>query len=576
MILLIIVCATVNLVAVDICQNRQSYYTAAANEIREVTLGQHEWLYDLNKNIFNQGDFSEGLSAEACAFGKWYSSHSRSIDKSLLSGLSEAAASHEKLHALAADALALAKTDVDGAGRMMDGQIRPLFEQMVAGSGQFIDFFTGKSDKFHVMLIAFIIIAICSNLLFFFLAWFFAGKLGDRLSRKISNPITAVAKWSEELSNGSADLQFEKESFNCDLSEINTMIQSFEKMAESIEENVRVVQKVADGDMTAFVNVRSASDSLGKNLYRMVQSNDIMFAEISQIAQSVAQGARSISQASSSLAESCNVQASAVQQFKASVEDTSNLIHSNNEQAHDAHSLSEEIKEEIHESAEKMSQLLSAMGEIKQASEKVSGMIASIEELASQTNLLALNAAIEAARAGVAGKGFAVVADEVKNLAAKSAQAADESNRLVEDTIRKTALGDILSQETSESFAKIQESVQKIAGVTSIISENSARQEMNIAAVQDSIQEIAGSIEANAAASQEAAAQSSELKHNAFALRESMNKFNLRKRTPGKPYIPPEKRDDLEFIREAEENYRKALQTGKVKLPQQALTDGIG
>ncbi len=39
-----------------------------------------------------------------------------------------------------------------------------------------------------------------------------------------------------------------------------------------------------------------------------------------------------------------------------------------------------------------------------------------------------------------------------------------------------------------------------------------------------------------------------------------MNQFNLRQRQIGQPYIPPEKENDPEFIREAKENYQKSLQ----------------
>jgi methyl-accepting chemotaxis protein len=63
--------------------------------------------------------------------------------------------------------------------------------------------------------------------------------------------------------------------------------------------------------------------------------------------------------------------------------------------------------------------------------QRITGFIGTIREIADLTNLIALNAAIEAARAGREGKGFAVVASEVRELAAQSLQAAHEAGGLL-------------------------------------------------------------------------------------------------------------------------------------------------
>ena len=90
------------------------------------------------------------------------------------------------------------------------------------------------------------------------------------------------------------------------------------------------------------------------------------------------------------------------------------------------------LRETVAETAKKVKRL----GE---SSQQISKVVSLINQIALQTNLLAINAGIEAARAGEEGQGFAVVAEEVGELAARSAAATQEIEKIVENIQQETA-----------------------------------------------------------------------------------------------------------------------------------------
>ncbi len=109
--------------------------------------------------------------------------------------------------------------------------------------------------------------------------------------------------------------------------------------------------------------------------------------------------------------------------------------------------------------------------------QKISELLALIDDIAEQTNILALNGAIQASAAGEAGRGLAVVADEVQRLAERSSNAVQRIEILIEtiqanDPSVVTPQGQSSLQQISEMVALIDD----IAEQTNILALNAAIQ----------------------------------------------------------------------------------------------------
>ena len=165
-----------------------------------------------------------------------------------------------------------------------------------------------------------------------------------------------------------------------------------------------------------------------------------------------------------------------------------------------------------------MQEMLQSMEEIGESSKKISQIIDTINSIASQTNLLALNASIEAARAGEAGRGFAVVADQVSLLAAQSAQAAKESNFLIDSSLAAVEKGVSIANETANQLEKVvadSKEIQKsIDGAARALKE----QAESFAQIISGVEHINDVVQTNSATSEECAASSQEMSSQAEEL----------------------------------------------------------
>lgn len=561
----LVACFLANLATINIVWNKLSVNITLQQQTKDTVVAHYSWLNQFMISMDSGAEFEGSLDSTKCSLGIWIS-NTNIEDEFVKENIAQLETAHQAIHNNAKGILELSKTNPEEGNREYVEKILPdthlVIEKLAAISERYKEI----ADTQGKLLLERIIWAVATGIFISIIAIIIAIKIGNKTAQNISQPIVAVAEWSKRLSLGEDDIEFDsqKDDFG-EENEIGIMITAFKRMAESIQENVRVVKKVADGDMTAFVNIRSDGDSLGKNLYRMVQSNDVMFSEIVNVASAVANEADQITKSSHELAESASAQSDTLQAFTDTILRTSGRIEQSAIKASGAAEISGKIKAEILTSNDKMKEIIGSMEEIRDASERISVVIKSIDDIAGQTNLLALNAAIEAARAGENGKGFAVVASEVRELAEKSLAAAKETKTLIENTINKTKNGDTITHEAFETFEIILGSVDQIVEVAQDISNSSKEQLSEIKQIHSEISEISMSVANSAALSEEATASSEEMNNNAEILKECMKKFNLRQRQPGKAYIPPEKRNDTEFIKIANKNYQKALKEGIVK-----------
>ncbi len=311
--------------------------------------------------------------------------------------------------------------------------------------------------------------------------------------------------------------------------ECGMLARAYVKMTSSTAKMAEEVKKIADGDLTIDIEIRSEDDVLGKALSGLVKKFNILAGSIISAAGQVNFGANQVAYSSTALSQGATEQASSIEELSASMEEIASQTEQNAGNAQKTNILVTNIQSDATSGNAQMVEMLRAMDEINTSSINISKIIKVIDDIAFQTNILALNAAVEAARAGNAGKGFAVVADEVRNLAAKSAQAAKETTELIEASIKKVNGGTNIARETAAALSKIVEGVLQAGQLVGEIAFASNEQAVALEQINQGLLQISQVVQTNAASAEECAAASEELLSQSDCLKESVSVFKLKR-----------------------------------------------
>ena len=300
-------------------------------------------------------------------------------------------------------------------------------------------------------------------------------------------------------------------------------------ITQPLRRAVDLALAVADG------NLQGADETPDRNeIGELIAAQQQMRARLRPIVQQVRHGSDAVALASAEIAQGnqdlsarTESQASALEQTAASMEELSATVRHNADSAQQASQLTQTAHSIASQGGQMVGQMVQTMQGIHDSSRKMGDIIGVIDSIAFQTNILALNAAVEAARAGEQGRGFAVVASEVRSLAGRSAEAAKEIKRLIDDSVQRVGAGNALAQQTGETMQEMVGAIGKVNTIVSAISNASREQAEGVIQVGEAITQMDQVTQQNAALVEEMAAAATSLNSQSQELVQAISIFQV-------------------------------------------------
>ena len=312
----------------------------------------------------------------------------------------------------------------------------------------------------------------------------------------------------------------------------NVLNETIENIRDYIREISGILSEISSRNLDIDITMDHQGDFavIGNSLGNIICTFNQIMLDFGNASEQVSAGSKQVSDGSQFLAQGSAEQASSIQELSALIGEIAEQSKDNALKAKEVYELAKGARDGGARGNLTMSEMLLSMNEINESSVNISKIIKVIDDIAFQTNILALNAAVEAARAGSHGKGFAVVAEEVRNLAARSAKAAEETTDLIEGSIQKVQVGTKITNEIAAVLKDIAEGAVISTKKLSIIAKASNEQASGIEKINLGIEQISRVVQNNSATAEQSAASSEELSSQAELLKEMVSQFKVNNR----------------------------------------------
>lgn len=356
-----------------------------------------------------------------------------------------------------------------------------------------------KTVEHETKLITFIAVSAVGILLCIFIT--------RMISNSIMSPINRLSQETEAIAGG----------------DLSIAISHDDEIGNSLKGMLGSLRNVVSGLGEDAGRLRLDFENLARSNSNVASSSEKILSQ----SMTVASASEEMADTSRQIAKSC----SEASEYSAEVQ---RIVREGGEKVRLTVEKIREHTEQTNESA-KMIDLLGCQ------TQKISGIVGTIQDIADQTNLLALNAAIEAARAGEHGRGFAVVADEVRTLAGKTSGSTREISSMIADiqkmvgnatstmAINVKNMNEIAEHTVAleESLNSINTSVETVHGQLIQIASATEEQTATSLEISSNMQSISDSTSITAAETKTALGISEEIRQVTDSLDEKVKLFRL-------------------------------------------------